>query len=325
MAGKRGSADIAVFLVDGYNVLAAKPQGVTTKIEALMEPTHGLGDTKEAQTPTGLSRATLTQSGAFFDDSANSIHLLLSPAGATGVVRIVVFAIAGNAIGSRFTGFEGSYLSTYEVLGQVGKLTKANVIDTISGQKDDGVIVQSWTQKTITWNTKTDGFPVDFTVDTGQRVIPITSNSIANPTVVTTPVPHGLTTGDVILIAGVATSSPTINGQQTATVTGTNTFTVPINVTVGGTGGTFVRANTSGGADGYLEVSEMTGPTGFIGKIRASADDTTYADLITFANVTAAPAAQRLTVAGVIPRYLSFSGTVTGAGTITVFSGLSRN
>jgi hypothetical protein len=276
-------------------------------------------------TPTGLAKATLTQSGAFFDDSANGMHVLLSAAGSGQVSRILIFAVAGNTIGARFIGAEGTYAQAYDVLGQIGKLTKANVAYTISGAIDYGLIIQSLTQKTVTWNTFTDGFPVDFTLDTGQRVIPITSNSIANPTVVTTPVAHGLTTGDVILIAGVATSSPTINGERTVTVISTTTFSVPVNVTVGGTGGTFVRSNTAGGADGYLEVTEMTGPTGFIGKIRSSADNVTYADLVTFANVTAAPGAQRITVAGVIPRYLCFSGTITGAGTITVCAGLSRN
>jgi hypothetical protein len=69
----------------------------------------------------------------------------------------------------------------------------------------------------------------------------ITANSIANPSVVTTPVAHGLVTGDVVLISGVVTSSPSINGTQTVTVLSPTTFSVLVNVTVAGTGGSFAR------------------------------------------------------------------------------------
>ena len=174
------------------------------------------------------------------------------------------------------------------------------------------------------WNTKTLSTVVDYTTDPSQRVVPITSNSVANPSVVTTTVPHGLTSGDIVLIAGVSTSSPTINGERVVTVISPTTFSVPVNVTVGGTGGTLVRANSANGAVGYQQVSAMSGFTGFVGKLRDSADDITYADLIAFANVTAAPAKERATVAGTIDRYLSFDGACTGSGSITVFCGCSR-
>jgi len=325
MAGKVGSASFGVLLVDGYNLLAAKVQTFTHKISAIMEKSDGLGDTTFAKTPVGVVQLEVTQAGAFFDDAANGAHALLSPAGATAISRLLVAAFAGNTIGKPFLGVSGLYASDYEVLSQTEKLTKANVKYDATGSLDRGVIVQDHVAKTVDWNTKTDGFPVDYTLDSSQRVIPITSNSIANPTVVTTPVPHGLTTGDKILIAGVATSAPTINGERTVTVISPTTFSVPVNVTTGGTGGSFVRSNSANGGVGYLAVSALSGFTGFIGKIRSSPDDVTYADLITFANVTAAPAAQRVTVAGTVDRYLSFNGDVTGSGSITAFAGFSRS
>lgn len=70
--------------------------------------------------------------------------------------------------------------------------------------------------------------------------VAITSNTLANPTVVTTTTPHGLVTGNVITISGVITSAPTINGTFTVTVTGASTFTIPVNVTTAGTGGSLI-------------------------------------------------------------------------------------
>lgn len=325
MSGKYGSSSFAVLLVDGYNFLANKVKNFSYEIESILESSHGLGDAFEAFTPVGMQKAALTQDGAFFDDSTNLMHDALKAS--VNVSRIVCFAVGGNTIGQPFVGVQGAYGMKYGVLGQVGALTKANAAYMVSGQVDRGTILQTHAAKTADWNTKTLGTPVDYTLDTAQAAVAITSNSQANPSVVTTPVPHGLTTGDIILISGVATSSPTINGERTVTVISATTFSVPVDTSAGaaGTGGSFVRANTSFGAVGYLQVSAFSGFSGFVGKIRDSADDTTYADLISFTNVTSAPTAQRVTNGvEVVDRYLSVNGDVTGSGSITVFVGLAR-
>jgi hypothetical protein len=67
----------------------------------------------------------------------------------------------------------------------------------------------------------------------GWLPVVITSNSAASPTTVTTATPHGLTTGDSVVITGTGD----IDGTYTATVTGGSTFTVPV-ASAGGTGGT---------------------------------------------------------------------------------------
>jgi hypothetical protein len=64
--------------------------------------------------------------------------------------------------------------------------------------------------------------------------INLTSNSVANPTVVTTSTAHGLVTGDTVLIANHTGSTPAINGTKVVTVLTATTFTVAVNVTVGG-------------------------------------------------------------------------------------------
>lgn len=72
--------------------------------------------------------------------------------------------------------------------------------------------------------------------------VTITSSSVANPTVITTSAPHGLRSfamgGDTTTIAGHAGSTPSINGVHEVTVLSATTFTIPVAVTVGGTGGT---------------------------------------------------------------------------------------
>jgi len=71
----------------------------------------------------------------------------------------------------------------------------------------------------------------------------IASSSVANPTTITTTAAHGRAVGSTALmrIAAHAGSTPSLVGEHTATFTGASTFTIPVNVTTGGTGGTAQR------------------------------------------------------------------------------------
>ena len=69
----------------------------------------------------------------------------------------------------------------------------------------------------------------------------ITSNSQANPSVVTTATAHRYQTGDTVTISGVVGSNADINGSRVATRISATTFSVPVNASVaGGTGGACV-------------------------------------------------------------------------------------
>lgn len=70
----------------------------------------------------------------------------------------------------------------------------------------------------------------------------IQANSLANPTVITS-IGHGLETGDTIVIFN-SNSTPSIDGSQTVTYLTNDTFSVPVNVTVAGTSGTYARTLT---------------------------------------------------------------------------------
>lgn len=98
------------------------------------------------------------------------------------------------------------------------------------------VDVVDWSDRVLGDDT-TNPSPELFTQATARGAI--TNISIANPTVITS-AGHGLTTGDVIDVR-YSDSVPTINGVRTVTVTGTDTFTVPVNVTTGGSAGNWSR------------------------------------------------------------------------------------
>ena len=238
---KVASSQFALLLVDGYNLLAAKVQSWSDEIELELEPTDGLGDSWREKSPTGMWTATIAQSGAFFDTQVAGIHAAMKDAPTTE--RVIAWAIAGNVLGAAFKAVRGACTSKYGVLSTSGKLTKANVSYAVTGQLDEGVIIETHAQRAADWT--------------------------------------GTTVDD-------AASSPD-------------------------------------GGVGYLEVSELTGVTGAVVTIQDSPDGSTWADLITFATVTAAPNAQRIEVAGTVDRYLRVVGDVTGAGTITSFVGFARN
>jgi len=72
----------------------------------------------------------------------------------------------------------------------------------------------------------------------------ISTVALSNPGIVTTSTPHGFSNGDQVRIEGVAGVVPFggVNGPtHTITVTGASTFTIPVNVTTGGTGGVAVK------------------------------------------------------------------------------------
>ena len=312
-------------LVDGHNLTAAKLQSLTDNVIAEMVETSGLGDSWKERSPTGVRDTELAQEGAFFDTSTGNSHDALSgsvPSSPQATPRLVVFGMAGKAIGAPFVGLEGTYTHRYEVLAQNGNLQRANTAYSVKGPRDEGLILQPLEKKTADWNTQSES--LDYTGDLDQRAVPITSSSVANPSVITTDVPHGLADGQRVLISGHSDSTPDINGEYVATVISATTFSIPVDVTVEGAGGSLVQANSTQGGVGYLQITAIDGFTGFVAKIQGSDDDTVYTDLVTFDDVTSAPTAQRKVISGTVGRYLAFQGDVTGTGSVTIFCGFAR-
>lgn len=100
----------------------------------------------------------------------------------------------------------------------------------------------------------------------------VTSSSVANPSVITHAVSAvTLASGNTVYISGHTGSTPDINGAHVITVTSSTTFTIPVNVTVAGTGGNFYLASTGlaslpynitvGALATALTVAPLTAPT----------------------------------------------------------------
>ena len=309
---KYGSPDVPFFLVAGRSLLAVVTDFVEDA-EAVTEETTPLGATWPTNAPVGEIKATLSLNG-FYDDSVGSIDEAL--AANEAVSQVVAYGVEGNTAGKQFVGLAGAYGSKYSRAVSRGALHKVAVTCTVSGNKDEGVILHPLGAETAAGDTHLTS--VDRSTETKTTKIPITSSSVAAATVITTTVPHGLTDQDVVVIAGHAGSTPAISGPYTATVTGLSTFTIPVNVSVGGTGGTVVRAMSANGGYAYLMVPALTlgGYTNLAVLVKHSLDNTTFITLGTFTVVTTAPAAQRLVVAAATPvyRYLDCAWAWTGSG-----------
>jgi len=144
---KASSANFAVLIVDGFSLLSAKVQGFSHEIEVELEPSEGLGDSWREHTPTGMRKATIEQSGAFFETTAGSIHTAM--AGLPATERLVSWAVAGNILGAGFMAVQGAFTSSFAVIASLGKLTKANVKYVVSGVLAEGVILQAHTVETV--------------------------------------------------------------------------------------------------------------------------------------------------------------------------------
>lgn len=333
---KYGSTQFSLFLVDGYNLVPVLSENATHGKENITQQTNPFGAGSEQHTPVGIDKHELNVGGGFFDPAVDAIHSALTRV--VGIVRTVCVGWMGNVIGKGFWGYIGAYSQVYTVTDTNGQLVKADVKYIISGDSDQGVIVQHLATFTADWDTRTGGAnapdaPVDYTLDPAQRNLGLLSNSVANPTVITmatqhgSPIAHGLTTGDKILISGVTGGTPSINGVQTVTVISPTTFSIPVNATVGGTGGSFVKVNSNAGVVAYQQVTDYTGFTGFVGTVNDSPDDITYSSLVAFTDLAAvhSPSTERkLSAVRTVDRYLSYNGNVTGAGSITVFAGVCR-
>jgi hypothetical protein len=238
---KYGSNSVGFVLVGGYDLKGYLTEIMGPEVESMTEPSATLGDTWQEHTPVGIRKCYVSQNG-FYDDESGGINAAICEL--QDVSRVMSIAHEGNTIGKRFLGLAGTFAGKYSRILNLAKLHKANVAYTVTGDSEQGVILQDF--EAITADGDTDAESVDN------------------------------------------------------------------------------AALTSNGGAGYLQVGTYSGFTGYVAKIRHSSDDVTYADLLTFTNVTAARQAERVTCSGTVNRHLLVDHNVTGTGSAQVFVGFAR-
>ena len=128
----------------------------------------------------------------------------------------------------------------------------------------------------------------------------ILNSAIGNPGIINTVLEHGLTNGQQIAISGHSGSTPSINNTYAIqSVPSSKVFTIPVNITVGGTGGRY---------DALTDIYVSTGVTSF---------DATHAyesGGATFPNVTVNNLVSGIRTAGGLdnPTYAKVTAKATG-------------
>ncbi len=147
---KRGSDEVGLLLIDGYDVL-----GVTTKLDdnlsALLQETTPFGSEWATQAPTGVKKASITQEG-FFDDAANSVNAALS--GQEGISRLLCYGIEGNTIGQKFIGYSGAMQVDYTRIAIRGEIHRANASYEGNGIVEEGLILHNHAEQTADGDTE---------------------------------------------------------------------------------------------------------------------------------------------------------------------------
>lgn len=90
-----------------------------------------------------------------------------------------------------------------------------------------------------------------------QATAVVESSSTDDPTVITTQSPHGLTNGQTVFISGHVDSVPSINGLWVVDDVTADTFTIPVAVTVEGTGGRVSLTWTQATVPGQVQASVL--------------------------------------------------------------------
>jgi hypothetical protein len=312
-------------LVGGYNLTSdhwTLDEGVENKTEEV----HPFGplDPPPADPvpmwdkflPVGLSKVTLAAGGGLYSDAA--MKSALQAKGTT--LQVVTYGLEGGIDGTvpdDFNGeavlLNGDYVSQWKRTASRANLTKATGTHTITGTYRRGNVAA---YGTFTSDGTTEADYVD--AKDARFLLPtyIDDSSAATEYVVTL-TPHGLTTGDVVWIAGHVGSDPDINGEQTVTVVNTTTFTCDgVDITTGGTGGTVKRLTGHGWfADLHVTALSLGGYTDVLIKLVHSDNHSSWSD-VTNGAFTArnAVGAEQLLKASTLKRYVAVSHDFEGSG-----------
>lgn len=302
--------DIDTILVDGYNLQAALVIDLSIpKRTAIIDTLMPAGHTWALKRDTGGRRVDGDVVLRLPYDDADNYSVEALRTNAHVVDGVVCVALKTGVAGKTIHAFKAHQLDFVEEPG-ADVVTKIAATWAVNGQVHRPIVVRAYAA--IAGDGDTESASLDG--GTQAAAVNITSSSVANPSVITAAAAHGLVTGDTVLIAGHTSVTPDINGSHVVTVTGDTTFTIPVNVTDGGVGGTLTRTNSRSGGVAVMQVTDLDldGADGIQVTMRDSADNSTFADLGAFDEVTTDRGAEVLDISGNVDRYVAVEWEFTG-------------
>lgn len=176
-----------------------------------------------------------------FDPDVSHVPLSTLP---TTMVALM-FAMPGTAAGDYAAMLTGKYVNYDPSIGNdIAAMFAVQALASEGYPLEFGRMITAG--KRTDTSATASGTGITLPTPPGVAATAITGASAASPTVVTSTA-HGLQTGDSVLIAG--SDKAALNDEWTVTVTGTDTFTVPCNLSGGAaTGGTCQRTSYRGWA-----------------------------------------------------------------------------
>ena len=213
----RNSSDVAFFLVQGRNLLGSLT-GFSDKAADQAVETTPLGVSNPTHAWTGVTRTTFSQKG-LFDDAVGGSNEALSGRGR--ISQVLCHGLEGNALGKRMVGYAGLFANVYTRICAIGAMHLANASGEVSGNRDEGVILQPLATVTAAGNT--DATSVDngaSSANGGAGYLQVTALTLGGYTNHIAKVRHStdnITFADLLTFAAVTTAQ---TGQR-VTVAGT--------------------------------------------------------------------------------------------------------
>lgn len=270
-------------------------------VDTVDTSTYGLEDHKFIA---GLTSGVFNWNFVYRDDSPNAEANMIATdfASDTPKAGMLIFR---NVAGSRAYASDQCVITSYNLGSSVSDAVKGSGAWQTKGGLRGGTLLHPLSLETASGTSAVDQHSLGTAT--------IVSSSVANPSVITTTAPHLFLSGDAVTITGHAGATPALNASTyIVTYLSPTTFSIPVNVTVGGTGGTARRVSSRGGRL-YLQTTtkQGTSPTLDI-VVEDSYDGITYVTIDTVPQISDVGTVMR-TIAGNIREYAKISWTLGGS------------
>lgn len=164
-------------------------------------------------------------------NGSKELNIIPFPAGAGGSGQFTIKMPKGESTGRKFLLAEADYSDPIADADGTDKVIA-------TGPLPPTALINAAANLQTTEAGGTATFTVTLDTPPSTPTVNISSITAGNPVNINTATPHGFTSGQEILISGASGSSQPYYGVFVATVVDSDTISVPVNATTGGSGGT---------------------------------------------------------------------------------------